>query len=257
MVLQSPNHTNRDADAALRCALARVWFLDYTGSDQALAAWRDALVRYPDSLPVYRAALGAKAVKKDRGLMRQVIERLRTLAGEDALSWRLAKGQWLIDQEHPTHDQLVEASLLLGEVQRRAPHAVMPRLWMARAFRQMGEPKVAVAQLRRAAADAPHHQAVLLDLSQLLVEQGELVEARQLLDRVVANAVSTAPQLQQAAVLLVRLGAWDAAAAALRRTGTVPQELLMAGLADDEPTATEDEPPIAPSEQPNLMPLQP
>lgn len=242
-------HTDDRLDAQRRPAVRLQWklaqarFLDHIDSPDAAATWASLLDRHPASFRVHHAALEAQAVRNDRTLTRQAIDQLRALTPAHGLAWRLAEGQWLLDSPDASHASLAKAARLLGEVRRAAPTLVAPRFDLARTFARLGEPAVAMAQLRVAVEQAPQHQPSILALARLHVEHGDAESARALLDRVVRNPTSTAPQLQQAAVMLIRLRGWDDAAAALTRTleagGSAPRDVFSLGLLE-EPLDAED-----------------
>lgn len=239
--LRPPAERELDGPTARAWALARVRFEDETQDESRQEAvrrqWAQVLRQYPDSTAVHRAALESEVVWADRRLAQRTIDRLRALSDEQAIAWRLATARWRLEAEHVTTATAADVALLLAPVRRQAPRLVEPRLWLGRAFAHMDEPAVAIAQLRAASEYAPHHQTVLLELAKLLIEREQATEALAMLSRVVDHPASTAPQLQRAAAMLVRLRGWDAAVTALTRAaeagGRTPDDLLMAGFAEE------------------------
>lgn len=203
---------------ALAWQLAKLRFLDEIGEPEALEQWRALVEAWPDQLAVQRQALQSRAVQADRVLRQRIIDRLRVLTGQEGLAWRIAQARWLLESPQGSRQDIATAAMLLGQVIRRVPALTEPRLLLARGFDRLDNPQAALAQLRTAAKLSPHARPIALELARLLLEQGEQREALALLQGVIRNKASSGEELQQAAVLLIRLRDWDKAAAALTRS---------------------------------------
>lgn len=201
--------------------LAHARLLDAIGSEDAVDVWREVVQLAPDQLAVQTFALASHAVWEDRPLLGDTIARLRLLTGPESIAWRVAEARRLLIQSQDMPDPpatAAKAALLLGEVVRRTPMLIKPRMMLAEAFIQMDNPQAAVEQLLQAHEAEPYNQTVAIELARLLIAaDASSSEAMAMLKAVVNNPAASAQSLQQAASLLMQLSGWDQAAAALTR----------------------------------------
>lgn len=235
-------------EAPVKWRLAMARFLDEVGRPEALEAWRQLAQEFPDDAGVQRLVLKTKVAQSDRALAMAAIERLKKLSGGTGMLWRIAQARLVLESEHATEQEAARAALLLGEVVRRAPALIEPRLLLARSFEALGDVGMAMEQLRAAYQREPHMQPVALELARLLLDRDEKVQALALIEGVIDNDATNVEHLQQAAVMLVRLRDWNQAAAALTRAleagGSVSDGLVFAEEGPAGQDTTERQPPM-------------
>lgn len=217
-------------DVSWQLAYAR--FLDVTNHEQAADQWRKLVEEHPDNINLQRTVLSARAVRDDRELLDDVIERVRELGGDQGLTWRLARARWLLGSGEAS--AVSSAIEMLEEVIRNSPNLLEPRLLLAEAMEKAGDAEGAIEQLTIASSNIqPNNMQILLQLAQLHASQGEYDQTRQLVQRIIEHPQSGSSQRSAAADLLAKLGESEQAIAVLSGTGEVEgtsSALLLAEL---------------------------
>lgn len=212
--------------------VARLRYLDLTGDPGAPAAAAALADARPQDLQVQQTLLQLRTVAADRGLLDRTIQRVRSLAGEQALNWRVARARWLMTFSPDAG--LKEATTLLTEVVRRAPDSAEARLLLGRALRRAGDLAGATDQLTAAAELDPSSVPARLELVAVLQARGEQARAAQHLDKVTGGLATraSAEERRRAAMLLSLQGRTDQAVELLEphAAGDRPSALLLADL---------------------------
>ena len=191
-------------DRKLPLRIAEATFLDATGDPAAGEAWVALADAFPEDIEVQRLALEARAPAADRDFRDRTIQRLQRLTGDRAVTWRLARAQWLL--EAGTGEADASAAKLLQEVISLAPHRVEPQLLLAQALEKLGTDERAIERLTRAADLHPESPDIALHLSQKLLDRGQGARAEAYLQRVLRMPAATSEQRRAAAAMLVDLG---------------------------------------------------
>lgn len=200
-------------------ALAR--FRDETGDDKALPAMKELAEKYPTVLKAQMTVLASRAAWNDRKLISTTIDQAKTISGDDAINWRVAKARLLLqgdDQYKPSDREAAEAVVLLSDIVRVAPQLLPPRLLLAQALNSVNNTAGAYEQLASAARIAPDSPVVVLKLVQMLEKQGRTDEARAAARNILNSPRLTLGQRIQFANVLSRLGDGTAAAEVLARS---------------------------------------
>jgi predicted Zn-dependent protease len=218
---------NSSADARWR--LARAKYLDATSNPAAPAAWVALGDAFPKELFIQQAAAGAQCVRSDWDFEQRTIDRLRTLTGNNALGWRLAKARLMIESPRKDSGDVEQGSVLLTEILKDYSNIPEPHVLLARALVQMKRVEGAIDHLSIAAKLEPFSVPIALQLAGLCQSKGDFDRARKEIDRVMPQ-IRTPEQRHAAAMLLARQGNDDQALQILQK----PQ-ILPAGQAKDAP----------------------
>jgi Tfp pilus assembly protein PilF len=197
------------ADTGWRLAWAR--YLDLIQDPRAKQEWVALGDQEANNLDVQWSALGARAAQQDHDFLGRTIDRLRAQVGEEGLTWRIARAQWLLNG-NPGQKETAEAMLILNEVTRSAPNMLAPRLLLAACMQRAGNLTGAIDQLATAYGLDPSSNTTALQLVGLLQQQGDFGRASQYLGKVLEPAASATPwERRTAAMLLARQGNSDQA----------------------------------------------
>jgi len=214
--------------------LARARYSDLIRDPGAKAAWVALGDAFPDDLSVQRAVSSAKAVQGDWVVMEQTIDRLRSLAGEKSLAWRLAKARLMVGSARNDGDN-EQGAVLLNDIIKEQPALSEPRVLLALALVKMNRVDGAIEQLSQAVKLEPYSVPLALQLASLLQSRGDFERVQHELDRVIPQLHSPA-QRHQAAMLLTQQGNSEQATQLLEHAQTQPsggegsEDLLLAVL---------------------------
>jgi tetratricopeptide (TPR) repeat protein len=209
-----------DGNLALQWRLAEAEYRDNTGDAAgARAAWIAIGDAHPDDPAVQSLILrSARGAWEDRAFVSRTIERVHQLTGDEGQLWRLSRAKLLMSSPDKAERAKAngEAVGLLTDLVRAAPDVPEYRLLLAQALLAQGNRKDAADHLRVAVEMDPTNAAAMVQLAQLLQEQGRFDDARRYLDRAVgAGSVLPPQQREVVATLLARQGAIGAALSAL------------------------------------------
>lgn len=184
-----------------------VWarYLDLISDPGAKAEWESLGNDQPGNTRVQWMVLSARAVQMDHKFIGQTLDRLRAAVGDEGLTIKLARAQWLL-QADAGQKETLEASVLLNEVTRTAPDLVAPHLLLATCLERVGNISGAMDQLTTALDLRPNSIAITIELARLLESQGNFDQAKTRLSRVVQNNLMTPVERQQVAALLTQAG---------------------------------------------------
>lgn len=217
-----------EADVSWR--LAEVRYLDLTRAPGRHAAWQALADELSQNLVVQQAAVETDAARGDPAFALRVIDRIRSLAGEQSTSWRLAKARLLLAEGPDANSG--EAAILLNEALRFSPESVEARLLLAQSLDREGHTPKAIEHLTAAARLDPASQTVTLFLVHLLQKSGDFAQARLHLDRLGQGERLDPEQRRRAAAVLAQQGDTAEAAELLASAHgrTREEELMLAQL---------------------------
>lgn len=182
--------------------LVRASVLDAFRAPEAGAAWTKLADAQPDALSAQLGALASQSVWNDRESVARIIDRVRKLTGEQAITWRIARSRWLLGGPEASEAEIAEAAQILSDVTKAAPRSVSARLLLAQAFEKLRNLAGAEEQLRIAAELGPDNIWLALEVARLAQRQGRPEVARRQLDRVIDSPDLAPEQVERAAYLL-------------------------------------------------------
>ncbi|MGE5612392.1 MAG: tetratricopeptide repeat protein [Bacillota bacterium] len=197
-------------DLAWRILWAR--YLEQTGDNRAAAEWI-ALADDPSlkaNLSVQRMALAARSVQSNHEFLNRAIDRIRTLTGEHAIYWRVARAA-LLSQANASNDDLSKAAKLLNEVIAADPEYVEARSMLASVYDRMRNIPAAIEQITAALKIKPDAPELLLELARLYQSVPDYPRAREQMDRLHPDRLNPTHR-QQLASLFAQQGEWARAA---------------------------------------------
>jgi tetratricopeptide (TPR) repeat protein len=148
----------RLADARLAASL---------GEPTAAQKWRGVGETFTGDPQVQASLLReGTALIGDRAFTAATIERLRVATGDDALGWRQARVEWLLQSD--AVDDAREASNVATQLVSSAPQRNEFRLLLARALEKCGSVSTAVEHAHAAFAVEPNNPAIALEYARLL-----------------------------------------------------------------------------------------
>jgi len=193
------------AKASVDWDLGVAQYREVIGDDEALKTWTEVGDAYPDSLAVQTSVLESRTTWSDRKFMARTLDRVYALAGEEGVTWKLARARFLLSGK-PSERDRAEAINKLNEVVRAAPNLVRPRLLLAQALRAVNNAAGALQQLRLAAEQNPQNVDVAIEYALALNGEGRSDDARAALDRAVGVAVMSNDQRTRLASVLTQIG---------------------------------------------------
>lgn len=173
----------------------RLWearLLEQLGDGRAMSAWRELLTDYPQDMRIHRRALDSQAAWQDRELIATAIDRVREMAGDEALSWRVARARWLLEGPADQRQNSEIADLLQSVIDASSQH-VQARLLMARYHEQTGSVSSAISQLTRVVQQQPDRSEIRLHLARMLQQRGDTTQARLHMEAVSRRSGQMAP----------------------------------------------------------------
>lgn len=194
------------ATAPLDWDLARASVLEALRSPEAGPSWIRIADAQPEALRAQLGALASDAVWVDRAAVARIIERVRGLTGDQAITWRIARSRWLLAGHDTSEAGIAEAAQILNDVTKAAPRSASARLLLAQAFEKFHNLTGAEEQLRIAAELAPDNMWIALEVARLAQRQGRSEVARRQLDRIVSSQDLAPEQVERAAYLLAVQG---------------------------------------------------
>jgi tetratricopeptide (TPR) repeat protein len=191
------------ADVSWRLARARL--LEGLNDSRAGAEWASLAndSKLAGDLAVQRSILAARSAQSDRQLIDATVRRLRELTGDRATGWRIARARWLLQQAQPAGGDLAQAVELLKEAADMLPANAETRELLSVALERKGDLRGAAQQLAAAAQLKPSSNSIALELARLYQAQSDFNRARELTDRVSANAARLTPNELRLLVALV------------------------------------------------------
>jgi lipopolysaccharide biosynthesis regulator YciM len=202
-LLQAARKTAKDGDS-FEWQLNEARFLELVRDDQAKAEVISLGDHFPKELRAQTFVENAHSTRGEREFLKRTETRLKELAGEQSLIWRVARARWIADFTTGAED--AEAITLLEDVVRRVPDQVEVRYMFARLYERSGKISDAITQLQAAADVNPNSVSVGLYLARLLQARGDFDRARAELERVASKTISDTDQRRQAAGLLAQQG---------------------------------------------------
>ncbi len=167
------------------------YFEDATAHDE----WQKTISLHGDSSTALWAALSAKSVNADHKLSGQVLDQLKALNGDSGLKWRLAKGEWLLNDTSPSsHESLDQAAKLLAITVASSPDSVDAHKLLARGYELSGNLNNAINELSRATEMAPMDLEAKLTLANLYLRQRDSARAIDQLTRVLEKLPPAGPR---------------------------------------------------------------
>lgn len=170
--------------APWRLALAH--YYERNNDPRSAATWV-ALADDPEmkaNLNVQRTAIAASSVQSDRAFLLRTIDRIRTITGEQAAGWRVARAKVFLAAESPSKADLDEAAKLLGEVVSAVPSHLESRQLLAAVHSRLGNSDAAIDQLLAAQKLKPQNITLMLELARLYQVKSDVVHAREQIDRI-------------------------------------------------------------------------
>lgn len=234
--------TTRDSRPAFVWNNVLCRYLDQTNDPSSLDTLRELASAHPEQIEAHLTIVSSRAAWADRRLVSSSIEKLRSLTGDDAITWRVAQARLLLlgdEQGSMTDRASAEAVSLLSAVVASAPRLVAPRLLLAQALKSVNVAS-SVDQLSAAADLDPQSPGIAAVLTEMLINQGKLADARKAVDRVINSPRLTLGQRVRFSAFLDRLGDSAAAVELLSRvperdtpSGTTGNDLPADALARD------------------------
>ncbi|MGA2441096.1 MAG: tetratricopeptide repeat protein [Tepidisphaeraceae bacterium] len=152
----------------------------------AAAAWEKLGNTYPNDIGIQSAILtGGNSAWADRDFIRQTIDRVKSLTGEEALGWKTAYARWLLSGSGAEKDA-TEAVVLLTGVTTQNPDAYMPHVLLATAYDRLKNFTGGLGEWRKAAELAPQSPQAQFALLQALHNADKRDEAQVVFDKLQA-----------------------------------------------------------------------
>lgn len=189
-----------------------VWalFLDRISDPAAKETWTELGNRYPDNLNMQWHILAAPSVAQDHALLGTALERVGKQLSLNDPNLMFLRARWLLF-ENPNTSEIMEATRILNELIRTDPYHANARLLLAGVLKQQGNTNGAIAQYLAVADLQSRNPAPPLEAAQLMILQGDMVKAQDLVNRALATQTKNPAELKRAAMLLAQLGEADQA----------------------------------------------
>ncbi|MEM9752080.1 MAG: tetratricopeptide repeat protein [Planctomycetota bacterium] len=219
---------------AIAWQFANAQYQAHLGEPEAALAYADLAAAYPDSLDLQVQIMRSPAVRADRELSAQLIERVRELAGEQSSQWRVERARWHLTGPNPVAEAEAAEKLLDRAIDGN-PGDADAYLLRARAKELQGRLAQAVLDAKSAQTIRPDAPGVLLELVRFEQAVGNFAGALTHLKRVADNPAADSGQLRQTAAMLAGQGEYVDATALLEslqnRAGfSTDDRLLLARL---------------------------
>ncbi|MEM9420220.1 MAG: tetratricopeptide repeat protein [Planctomycetota bacterium] len=196
--------------------VSRARLLEETGSPEATSAWTALGKAHAGVLQVQLAQLGSAAAWQDRVAIKDAIQRVRALTGENETLWRIEQARWLLGSEDPVA-AADEADALLDAAIRLQPDSVEALGLRGRAQRLLGNPRLAISLLNQAVTLSPDNADTRAELAMAQRDSGSNDVALETA-RIAATLEDSSPQAQRrAAQLMIDHGDYEGAAGILAR----------------------------------------
>ena len=209
--------------------------LEVVGDGASLSTWASLGDDNQDNVRIQKAILTSRVAWADMDLIDRTIDRLRALTRDEAITWRVARARWIMNQADGDEKELAEAIEMLNEVVAEAPALVEPRLVLAYCYQQSNNFTGAIEQLSRASEIQPTNHSIKLDLARILQSQNNYDRVRVVVKQIIDSDTKQPNHISQVAELLVRQGDVDRALVLLEQIydpGGKPQnsDLLLARI---------------------------
>lgn len=209
-------------------------FLELSNSDEATTTWATIAEHAEGDASLLRRVLDSRAAWKDTELIDRVIDQLKSITGESAVTWRAARARWLLLTDTSQRSAAEAASLLNDTMRSTMPDAGRYAL-LATALERLSNTQGAIDSLQQAAQIAPENVGLQFELVRMLLDRGQSDQATGYLDNIAKNPSTSGEDRHRAAALLARVGrtqdAIDALLAQLPEDDRdVPLDLLLAQL---------------------------
>jgi predicted Zn-dependent protease len=181
-------------------------FREIIGDAKALEDWIRIGNANPESLAIQTAVLDARSPWTNREFIARTIERVYKLAGEEGVTWKLARARFLLTAQRPTEAERAEAITKLNDIVRTSPSLIHPRILLAQALRSVNNPSAAILQLQEAQKLHPLSVEIALELAHVLNAEGRPDDARAALERVTGLPNLTDEQRTRLAAALSQSG---------------------------------------------------
>lgn len=193
------------AEAQLRGRLLMAGALDEAGDPAAAEEFKRLAAENPKNAQIQIAALNSRSLWTDLETVPPVVERLRSLTGEDGVSWRVFefKHTLLRDDSEAAAARVVNG---LSSVLRVSPNDLTALQLMAEAMTRVKDYGRAASYATRAADVAPESLSVSLDAVEALVRAGQMEAATDRLRRAVSLPNQRIASRLRRAILLTRFG---------------------------------------------------
>lgn len=232
-----PDKAVAEFDAAADLSLiewriARARLLEEVGSPQALGAWTTLADEHPDNVRLQQMVIRSQIAWDDAALIDRTIDRLKEHTGDEGVRWRLARARRLLADDGDNSDA-VEASRLLAGVKRHSAGLVECHMLLAEAYRRLDNQAGAIEELTTAVNLQPHAVGPRLLLARMLQQHGRADEAVRTVDQVLNNGAATQDQRRSAITILAAAGRDDRALTLLRAMhdgNPLPPQLLAARI---------------------------
>lgn len=183
----------------------------------ALAAWKELGNAHPRDLQIQSRILQMDSVREDRDFMKQTIDRVKELSGEEALLWKQEEARWLLGSPDKSRDS-AQAAAILTEIIRRSPTLSEPRVLLAIAQENLGNIDRAIEQLQAAAERSPDPR-ISMDAARLLQSAGRFEEAGDYLKRAAKSPMLNPQGREQLALMFEQQGDPNQALNILQQAG--------------------------------------
>jgi tetratricopeptide (TPR) repeat protein len=166
-------------------------YLEVTHDPRAAVAWEKLGSAYAGDISAQTAILtGGNSAWADREFIRQTIDRLRALTGEEALGWKTAYARWLLAGNGSEKDA-TEAVVLLTTVTSENPDEYLPHVLLATAYDRLKNTSGGLDEWRKAAELEPQSPQAQFALLKALHNADKRVEAQVAFDKL--QALSNIP----------------------------------------------------------------
>ncbi|HWC89134.1 MAG TPA: tetratricopeptide repeat protein, partial [Pirellulales bacterium] len=201
---------------------ARAELLDFAASPDAKAAWIKLSDEFPNDISVQHAFLNARSLQGDWDAMGKAINRLKSLAGENTVAWRLAQARLMVLSPR-TDGDYEQGALVLNDLLKLDPTSTAAHELLARALVHMKRIDGAIEQLSIAAKQDSSSVPIALELAALLQSRGDFDRVQKELDRV-TSWIHSPSERKQAAAILAQQGNSEGALDLLEHPTTRPGE---------------------------------
>jgi tetratricopeptide (TPR) repeat protein len=175
----------------------------------AAAAWEKLGNTYPNDIGIQSAILTAgNSAWADRDFIRQTIDRVKSLTGEEALGWKTAYARWLLAgsvegfASTGAEKDATEAVVLLTAVTTENPDAYLPHVLLATAYDRLKNFTGGLEEWHKAAELAPQSPQAQFALLQALHNADKRDEAQVVFDKLQAMS-GLPPDLALAAATII------------------------------------------------------
>lgn len=229
-LLQKARTENAKPENVLNWDLANARYLELTGDPRASAAWIALGDANPTNLGLQQTILQVQSVATNRDFLSRTIERVHSLTGDNAITWKLAKAR-LVLSGNPSQQDLAQTSLDLKQIISQAQDLSEPYALLGECYERLGNLSEALNEMQIAQQKDPANIRMALYYARLLEKHDDFEKAAAVLTAV-PTASMTDDERRDAAELLAQEGDSQRATALLAssNTETSQSDLLLASL---------------------------